>query len=365
MSGPSISQQDKDFMQKCFKLAQKGRGQVSPNPLVGAVVVKDGHVIGEGYHEQFGGKHAEVNAIESTSAKVDNATLYCNLEPCCHEKKKTPPCTPFIISHNIKRVVIANDDPNPQVAGKGIEQLRQAGIEVETGVLNEEGAYLNRFFFKYIKSGMPYVLLKVAQSVDGYIAAEPGKQTWLTGPEAQTLVHQLRSEYDAVLVGANTVKVDDPSLSVRQVKGRNPLRIILDGQLSSPLSAKIFNDSAPENTWIFTNRESNIQKITVLRQKKVQIVECNGMSNGNLKLEEILRYLAARGINSLLVEGGQSIVSQFLKQHLVDELIVLQSPAILGGGVSTIKMKKSHSLRLLDVSRLGDDVKLHYLAVVN
>ena len=174
---------DKIYIRRCFQLALKSAGYVSPNPLVGCVIVKEGKVIAEGSHEKFGAPHAEINAINSASESVEGATLYCNLEPCCHVRKKTPPCVPELIKNKIKKVVISNTDPNPEVAGNGIEQLRRAGIEVEEGVLEEEGKYLNRFFFKYIRTGLPYVAMKIARSTDGFISAKEGTQTWITGKE--------------------------------------------------------------------------------------------------------------------------------------------------------------------------------------
>jgi diaminohydroxyphosphoribosylaminopyrimidine deaminase/5-amino-6-(5-phosphoribosylamino)uracil reductase len=197
--------QDQKYINDCFKLAKKVRGFVSPNPLVGAVLVKNGKVIGQGYHRKYGGDHAEVNAIKKSNENVSGSTLYCNLEPCCHTNKQTPPCVPLIIQKKIKRVVISNLDPNKSVNGKGLKQLQAAGIEVTTRVLENEGKKLNKFYFKYVEAIFPYVTLKIAQSIDGKIAITNKKQTWLTGKESVKFVHKLRSDYDAIIVGVETM----------------------------------------------------------------------------------------------------------------------------------------------------------------
>ena len=223
------------FLRQCFTLAKKAKGFVSPNPLVGAILVKKGKVIGRGYHKRYGSDHAEVNALKNAKEGVAGSTLYCNFEPCCHTKKQTPPCVPLIIQKKIKRVVISNFDPNKEVNGKGVKQLREAGVEVITDILEDEGKDLNKFYFKYVSEKLPYITLKIAQSIDGKISEAKDKQTWLTGKESINYVHKLRSEYDAVLVGAGTIRTDNPLLNVRTIKGRNPIRIIIDGKLSIPI----------------------------------------------------------------------------------------------------------------------------------
>ena len=213
------------YIKRCFTLAEKGSGFVSPNPMVGAVIVKNDNVIGEGVHQKYGEAHAEVNAINSAKEDVGGATLYCNLEPCVHEKKQTPPCVPLIIDKKIKKVIISNLDPNPEVSGKGVEELKKAGVEVETGILEEEGTELNKFYFKFVNQKQTYITLKLAQSLDGKISLNKKEQTWFTGEESRKFVHQLRSQYDAVLVGAKTIKADknDPAGTVQQRLQRSPL----------------------------------------------------------------------------------------------------------------------------------------------
>jgi diaminohydroxyphosphoribosylaminopyrimidine deaminase/5-amino-6-(5-phosphoribosylamino)uracil reductase len=348
------------YIESCFKLAKKGKGNVSPNPFVGAVIVKNGKVIGRGYHKKYGAAHAEVNAIKKATEDVTGSTLYCNLEPCCHTNKQTPPCVPLIIQKKIKRVVISNLDPNKEVNGTGVKQLRDAGIEVITGILEDEGTVLNKFYFKYAQEKLPFITLKIAQSIDGKISESKNKQTWLTGYESIKFVHKLRSEYDAVLVGANTVKVDNPLLTVREVNGRNPIRIIIDGKLSISLNSKILNNTEPEKTWIFTSTKSNQKKLKQLANKGVKVFSVKHTTNGRLNLKSVLKVIAKNRINSVLVEGGQEIFSQFFSKKLFDELIILQSSKILGKGLSGFNSNQLKSLPLIEKNRLGKDIKLVY-----
>jgi diaminohydroxyphosphoribosylaminopyrimidine deaminase/5-amino-6-(5-phosphoribosylamino)uracil reductase len=356
----SYSLNDIKYIEQCFNIARKGRGHVSPNPLVGAILVKNGRIIGQGYHKKFGKAHAEVNAIKNVTESVTESTLYCNLEPCCHTKKQTPPCVPLIIQKKIKRVVISNLDPNKQVNGKGVRQLRKAGIKVDTGVLEEEGKVLNKFYFKYASEKLPYITLKIAQSSDEKISEAKNKQTWLTGKESIIYVHKLRSEYDAVLVGANTIKVDNPLLTVREVKGRNPMKIIIDGKLSIPLNSNILNNNDPDETWIFTSQKSNKRKQKQLENKGVKVFSVRTALDKKINIKSVLKILAKNKITSLLVEGGQKIFFQFFNQNLFDEFIVLQSPKILGRGLPGIKLTDLKRLRLVEMNRLGEDIKFVY-----
>ena len=356
----SIEVKDKKCIEKCFKLARKGKGQVSPNPLVGALLVKNGKVIGKGYHKKFGEAHAEVDAIKNATENVAGATLYCNLEPCCHSNKQTPPCVPLIIKNKIKKVVISNLDPNVEVNGKGVKQLREAGIEVISGILEDDGKELNKFYFKFITTKLPYITLKIAQSVDGKISEAKNKQTWLTGKESIKYVHKLRSEYDAVLVGANTIKIDDPQLNVRKAKGRNPIRVIVDGNLTIPTNSKIFNLSDPEKTWIFTSSNVDKKKVKRIADKGMNIFKINNSKKKLLDLKKILKFLAEHKITSLLVEGGADIFTQFLEKDLSDEIIVLQAPKILGKGINGFNMKRLKKIQLLKMDKLGQDIRLVY-----
>lgn len=349
-------------MMECLHLAQKGGGYVSPNPMVGAVLVKNGKVIGRGYHKYFGGPHAEVNAIRSASTSVAGATLYVNLEPC-NFYGKTPPCTDLIIKSKIKKVIVGTLDPNPFVAGKGVRQLRKNGIEVVTGVLEQECRKLNEAFFKFITTHLPFVTLKIAQTLDGKIADITGKSKWLTNKKSRTIVHTLRSQYDAVLVGAGTVNKDNPQLTVRNVKGRNPLRVIIDRHFTVNPNAKVFSGESP--TIIFTSERQlrkNRTKGMKLEKRGVEIIPMNDSKNGAYNLKKVLSTLGSRGIASVLVEGGATIFSMFLDQQLADKLIIFIAPKIFGGGLPAFS--KLHPKRLgkeiqvsnISVQKIDDDV---------
>ncbi|MBK9099277.1 MAG: bifunctional diaminohydroxyphosphoribosylaminopyrimidine deaminase/5-amino-6-(5-phosphoribosylamino)uracil reductase RibD [bacterium] len=349
---------DKYYLKKCFSLARKAQGSVSPNPLVGAVLVKNGKVIGKGWHKKYGIAHAEVNAIQNATEDIAGSTLYCNLEPCCHTNKQTPPCVPLVINKKIKKVVISNLDPNKNVNGKGIKQLQDAGIEVITGIAEDEGKDLNKFYFKYVSENIPYITLKIAQSIDGKISESKNKQTWLTGKESIKYVHKLRGEYDAVLVGANTIKVDNPLLTLREIKGRNPVRVVIDGKLSIPVKSKIFNSSDPEKTWIFTSSTSSSKKIFQLEQLGAKVFKIRSSANKEIRLIQVLKSLAENKITSLLVEGGQKIFTQFLDQNLFDEIVILQSPKILSRGINAFESGKSKALETKEISKLGNDIRI-------
>jgi diaminohydroxyphosphoribosylaminopyrimidine deaminase/5-amino-6-(5-phosphoribosylamino)uracil reductase len=348
------------YIKRCFELAKKGKGHVSPNPLVGAILVKNGEVIGKGYHKKYGSAHAEVNAVNNSTEKVAGSTLYCNLEPCCHANKQTPPCVPLIIEKKISKVVISNFDPNKEVNRKGVKQLREAGVEVITDILENEGKDLNKFYFKYVKDKLPYITLKIAQSIDEKISLAKNEQTWLTGKESKKFVHKLRSEYDAVLVGAGTIRTDNPLLTVRNVKGRNPIRIIIDGKLNIPLKSKILNSNDPESTWIITSSNVDEKKIKVLSKKGLRVFKIATKRQTKLELKKIMKVLAKQKITSVLVEGGRNIFSQFLKEEMFDKVIILQAPKVLGSGIGIPNIKKIKNLKLLSVKELGDDTKLIY-----
>jgi diaminohydroxyphosphoribosylaminopyrimidine deaminase/5-amino-6-(5-phosphoribosylamino)uracil reductase len=324
------------YIKHCLKLAKKGRGSVSPNPMVGAVIVKENQIIGEGYHKKSGEAHAEINALESVTTSPQGATLYCNLEPCCHENKKTAPCTRRIIKEGIQRVVISSIDPNPQVNGKGVEQLRKANVEVQTGILDDENRELNRFFFKYITQNRPYVTAKIAQTIDGQISLKRGSQKWITGIKSKKLVHCWRSEYDGLLVGARTVNIDNPELTVREVKGRNPYIIIVDGNLKVQLKNNIFHHSNNNKIIIFTSKNSKTEKVKKLRKKGCNIIIMPADAKGLINLDTILLELAKMNITSVLVEGGQQIFSQFIAGKFADEIKLFIAPQIWGKGLASI-----------------------------
>lgn len=353
------------YLLECFKLAQKGAGYVSPNPLVGCVIVKNGKIIGKGYHKQFGKPHAEVNAFSQATDNVDGATLYVNLEPCSYFGK-TPPCTDLIISKGIKKVVIGTRDPNPLVNGNGIRKLREAGIQVIEGVLETEAKQLNEFFNKYITQKLPFVTLKMAQTLDGKIADYQGNSRWISNPESLKKIHLLRSQYDAILVGANTIRKDNPQLTVRLVKGRNPIRIVLDGNLSVSKRSKIFSSAKENPILLFTSKKGylkNLNKALYLKDIGVKIFVIKSKSN-IISLTTILKILAKNNIASVLVEGGSEVIAQFIKNHLADKLIYTISPKILGKGTPAINdsikfpIKKPFELNYVKFQQYGTDIMI-------
>ena len=327
-----------DLMRRVFHLARQGAGLTSPNPMVGCIIIKNSEIIGEGFHQKFGGKHAEIAAIENAKTSVAGSTLYTNLEPCSPDvpNKKTPPCTDRIIREKISKVVISTIDPNPYVNGKGIEILKKAGIEVELGLLTDEAQRLNEKYFKYMQTGIPFVHLKIAQSLDGRIATSKGKSQWITSQSAIKMVHELRAEYDAVLVGVKTVIADDPSLTVRLVKGKNPKRIILDNDLNTPLGAKILSDSNHNSTIIFTGHQISLQQKAKYNQKNIEIFQVGSNGKGNLDLKEVLNLLGELKISSILVEGGGEIFTSFVKEKLFDKISFFIAPLLLGNGIQSI-----------------------------
>jgi diaminohydroxyphosphoribosylaminopyrimidine deaminase/5-amino-6-(5-phosphoribosylamino)uracil reductase len=356
----SAKKSDIEFIRECFKISKRGAGKVSPNPLVGAVIVKNGKIIGRGWHKKYGAPHAEVNAIQNVKENLEGATLYCNLEPCCHMKKQTPPCVPLIIHEKIKRVVISNFDPNIEVNGKGVAKLKKAGIEVIAGILEKEGKELNKFYFKNVQDNNPFVTVKIAQTIDGKISETRKMQTWLTCEESVRFVHKLRSEHDAVLVGVNTIRVDDPLLTVREVKGRNPVRLIVDGNLSIPPKSKVLESENPHNTWIFTSNQVSTRKINSIKKKGVKVYQVIPLKNNRFNLKHMLKILSKQKIISLLVEGGADIFAQFIQNDLFDEIIILQAPRTLSKGINAPNIHEVKNLRLVSGGKLGIDKKMVY-----
>ncbi len=321
---------DRTFMQRAFVLAQQA--YPAPNPQVGAVVVKAGKIIGEGYHARAGCSHAEVLAIQDAVQKgqlVDGATMYVTLEPCAH-LGKTPPCIDEIIFSGIARVVIGCVDRNPLVAGAGISTLVRAGVHVSIGVLGKECEEFYRSFFHYIKTQRAFVTLKAALTLDGKLAKKSGKQTTLTGKEAQQLVHELRRDHDAVLVGVDTILVDDSQLTCRIPCKKQPVRIIVDSTLRIPLDARVFSDS---NVIIATTEHHDTKKFEILRAKGIRFIATKG---SRVNIRAVLKALPSFGILSVLVEGGGKIHTSFLREKLADQLCFFIAPKIFGNGVSIL-----------------------------
>ena len=321
---------DAFFMRRALELAVQGAGSVSPNPMVGAVIVYNGEIIGEGYHQKFGGPHAEVNAIASVSdeQKLHDATLYVTLEPCAHFGK-TPPCSDLIVQKGIPRVVIGCRDPHVEVAGKGIARLQAAGIPVTEGVLEAECLKCNEAFIKSHTKGLPFVTIKLAQTLDGKIATSLGASHWITGEEARSEVHRLRSIYDAVLIGEATVRADDSQLTVRHCAGRNPLRVVLDRRLSLPLDAKIFDTAAPTIVFASSSWE-RLPKVALLRQKGVTVLFVKEHA-GELDLRSVLAELQKQNVLSVMVEGGSRLSASFVRAGLVDKITLFIAPKLFGG----------------------------------
>ncbi|MBN1279695.1 MAG: bifunctional diaminohydroxyphosphoribosylaminopyrimidine deaminase/5-amino-6-(5-phosphoribosylamino)uracil reductase RibD [Chlorobium sp.] len=318
------------YIRRCLELARLGAGSVSPNPMVGSVIVADDRIIGEGYHRHYGGPHAEVNAVTAVADEVllRQATLYVNLEPCSHFGK-TPPCSDLIIAKGIPRVVIGCRDPHVKVAGKGIEKLLAAGVDVVEGVLKAESEKLNEAFITSHRKGRPFIALKLAQTLDGKIATAAGASKWITGQEARTEVHRMRCRYDAVLTGSATVVADDSRLTVRHCAGRNPLRVVLDSRLSIPIGAGIFSEEA--ETIVFTTPAlAESRKADKLAGQGVTVLAV-GERDCGLDLADVLGELHRRRVLSVLVEGGGRLVSSFVKTGLADKLYLFVAPKLFGG----------------------------------
>lgn len=318
------------FMRRALELAALGAGRVSPNPMVGAVLVCDGQIIGEGYHQQFGGPHAEVHAIASVAdeALLRHSTLYVTLEPCAHFGK-TPPCSDFVVEKRIPRVVIGCRDPHIEVAGKGIAKLQTAGVAVTEGVLEGECRRCNEAFIKSHTRGLPFVALKLAQTLDGKIATSLGASRWITGEESRSEVHRLRSIYDAVMVGEATVRADDAQLTVRHCEGRNPLRVVLDSRLSLPLESKIFDSEAPTLV-AASSAFAGSPKVALLGERGVRVLFVDEYA-GRLDLRQVLAELHQRQVLSVLVEGGSRLSASFIRKELVDKILIFVAPKLFGG----------------------------------
>ncbi|MBE6345785.1 MAG: bifunctional diaminohydroxyphosphoribosylaminopyrimidine deaminase/5-amino-6-(5-phosphoribosylamino)uracil reductase RibD [Lentimicrobiaceae bacterium] len=348
----SYNEQDIRYMRRAIELAKKGAGFVNPNPMVGCVIVKNDIIIGEGYHELYGGFHAERNALTKSNADFDNATLYVTLEPCCHHGK-TPPCTDIIIEKGIKKVVVGILDPNPLVGGKGISILKDAGIDVVTGVLEDEIKELNKVFLKYIKTKRPYVLMKTAMTLDGKIASHTGDSKWITNEKSRQLVHKLRSEMMGIITGIGTVNADDPMLNCRMDKHlpiansqqltaniHQPIRIIVDTRASISLESQIVKTAKDYRTILAigsltaNNQQpmANGQKSTVDKLKSFNIeILCCEEKDGHVDINDLIMRLGEMGIDSLLLEGGATINAAFLEANCVDEVYAFVAPKIIGG----------------------------------
>ena len=354
---------DEKYMRQAIALALKGTGRVNPNPLVGAVVVKDGRIIGEGYHQQYGCPHAERNALAACTESAAEATIYVTLEPCCHHGKN-PPCTEALIQAGISRVVVGSADPNPLVAGKGIAQLKAAGIQVEEGFLQAECDAINFIFFHYITTNKPYLALKYAMTADGKIACHTGASRWITGEVARHHVHQLRNKYAAIMVGTGTVLADDPELTCRIENGNNPVRIVCDTQLRTPLSSKLVTTAKEVPTIIATCCQEES------RHKLYQEAGCQvwgvPAKNGGVDLQALVHRLGQEKIDSVLVEGGGQLNWSLLQAGLVQRVYTYIAPKIFGGaaakspvgGIGVDNPQQAFQMRVVATQQLGEDFLL-------
>jgi diaminohydroxyphosphoribosylaminopyrimidine deaminase / 5-amino-6-(5-phosphoribosylamino)uracil reductase len=352
-----------DYMQLALRLAEAARGQTSPNPMVGCVIVKDGVLVGTGSHLKAGEPHAEVHALRMAGDKARGATAYVTLEPCSHFGR-TPPCADALIESGVKTVVIAMLDPNPVVAGRGADRLRQAGITVITGVLKKEALKLNEVFVKYIRTRRPFVTIKTASTLDGKVATATGSSRWITGEASRQDVHRLRHEHDAILVGVNTVITDDPELTTRlPLGGRNPIRMIVDSTLRIPLSARVISDvKAP--TWIFTTDKADQDKWQKLTDIGIRVLSTG--EEPMVNVDQLLKMLGEHEITSLLVEGGGQINSAFLQAQAIDKLISYIAPKLVGGqaapspfdGLGIKEMADAIPLQDVQIELVQEDIRI-------
>jgi len=357
---------DKEFMTIALDLAKKGEGFTSPNPMVGAVVVKDGKIVGQGYHQAVGLAHAEVNAIDDAGDSANGATLYVTLEPCNHTGR-TPPCTEKILKAGIKRVVSAMYDPNPDVKGGGIAYLKEKGIEITTGVCEDEAKKLNEVFIKYIRTKLPFVIVKCAATLDGRIATRTGDSKWVSCETSRKFVHQLRHATDAIMVGIGTVKKDNPALTTRldNIKGKDPVRIILDTHLSVSEDAQVLKNDSDAETFVITGDNIPADKKSKIASKKVKVIE-SPLKDGRIDFAFLMRHLGSLGITSIMIEGGGQVIASALAAKIVDKVMFVYAPKILGGddGVPICKghgpalMKDSIQIRDINIRRFDDDIMI-------
>ena len=345
---------EKEFMERAFQIAEKGRMHVSPNPMVGCVIVKNGKIISEGWHAFFGGGHAEVVALKKAGKKAKGATMYVTLEPCCHYGKQ-PPCTKKIIGAGIRKVVVAVKDTNPVVSGGGISEIRKAGIKVEVrgnGGIKEKVLRQNRKYFRFRETGKPFVMLKVAMTADGKITWGDGKRKKISGKEAQNMVHKLRSEYEAVLVGINTVLKDNPRLTSRIAGGRQPLKIIIDSEAKIPLNSRVLRQG---RTLIVCTKKAPAARIRKLQESGIGVMVAR-QKKGRVDLRNLIEQLGVAGVTSILVEGGAKIISSFMDEGIADEFVLVISRKTVGNGRDAFDRGHLHRLLGNDVYFLGKDM---------
>lgn len=363
-----------EYMRRALELARRGEGHVSPNPMVGCVIVKDGRIISEGYHEKVGEYHAERNALLRCEEDPAGADLYVTLEPCCHYGR-TPPCTEIIIEKGIGRVFVAALDVNPLVAGKGVQTLRDAGIEVVTGILEEEAIALNEVFFHFFETHRPFVAMKYAMTLDGKIACYTGDSQWITGPKARAYVHGLRKKYSSILVGITTALKDDPMLNCRTEEGVDPVRLVADSQLRLPTDSQLARTAKDIPTWVFTTEETlrsakGRERADALNRLGVDVIPCGYAGttdhHSRIDISNLLGILAERDIDSVLVEGGGTVNASFLEAGLVDRVYAFLGPKLVGGeesrspieGSGVPRMEAAVELEDIELQHFDDDIMI-------
>jgi diaminohydroxyphosphoribosylaminopyrimidine deaminase/5-amino-6-(5-phosphoribosylamino)uracil reductase len=348
------------YMQQALELAERGRGYCSPNPMVGAILVKNDTVVGTGYHRLFGAPHAEIEAVRQAGAESRGAILYVNLEPCSHQGK-TPPCTDCIIDAGIAEVYVAMIDPNPIVNRRGIRQLQAAGIKVNLGILEQESRKLNRGFIYYITKKRPWITLKMAETADGYIADVSGKSRWITATEARQYVMEQRRQHDAIMIGMGTVFKDDPGLLPQDTKQYIPYRIILDDTFVIPQRLKLVSDEFKQRTIIVTTQQDKAKKVDQFQRMGIHVLQVPADSFGWIDLPAAMKYLAEFGITSIYAEGGGLVAGSLIQNRLVDELQLFIAPKILGKGISTFSgfmktLDNAVQLEWEEFTKLGQDI---------
>ncbi len=356
---------DQNYMLQAIQLAKQGEGWTNPNPMVGAVIVKNGRIIGKGYHKKCGELHAERNAIASLTESAEGATIYVTLEPCCHYGK-TPPCTEAIIEQKIKRVVIGSRDPNPKVSGKGIKMLQEAGIEVIEDFMREECDRLNPVFFHYITMKTPYVVMKYAMTLDGKIATKTGASKWITGEAARAEVQHMRHRYMGIMAGIGTVLADDPMLNVRVEGWKSPIRILCDSGLRIPLDGQIVKSAGKYRTIVaYADSENTEAKRKRLHEMGVETICCPD-ENNQVDLKKLMRYLGEEGIDSILLEGGGTLNDSALRAGIVQEVQAFIAPKLFGGmnsktpveGIGVRFPSEAVKLKCTDICQIGEDIRI-------
>ncbi len=353
---------DLQYMQKAVKLSLKGKGKVSPNPMVGAVIVQKGEMIAQGWHKKCGGDHAEIMAIKKAGTAVKGATLYVTLEPCAHQGR-TPPCVDAVIASGFKRVVIGAKDPNPLTKGKSIRKLKAKGIKVDVGLLQEEILRINEVFVKYIEKKIPFFAAKIAQTLDGKIATSIGQSQWITAEDTRKYARKIRDQYDAILVGINTVLKDDPRLSASH-KSKKIKKIVMDTTLMISRKARLFNDTDPGDCILVTTKRASLAKRSVFENLGAHVLVAPILKNGRIDMIWMAKELAKEEISSILIEGGANVIGSALKHQLVDKMYFYIAPKIIGDkqaldsivGLDIFNLKKAMALENIKINKLNKDI---------